>query len=355
MSVFIIAEAGVNHNGSLDMALQLVDAAAQAGADAVKFQTFKAERLVTGAAAKADYQKAATGASQSQFEMLKALELRDDDFRVLAARCAERGIEFMSTAFDEGSLAMLLDIGLARLKIPSGDVSNAPLLLAAGHTGLPVILSTGMCDLGDVAAALCVLAFALGGKGAPGQDAFREAWADETLREVLRQRVTLLHCTTQYPTPVGEVNLRAMDALAREFGLPVGYSDHTQGITVPVAAAARGAVVVEKHFTLDRALPGPDHAASLEPDELAAMVRAVREVEMALGGGVKEPSPAEVPNMAVARKSLVAARPVAKGEPFTLDNLTVKRPGGGVSPLLYFDVLGLSASRDYATDEAIDG
>ena len=354
MSVFVIAEAGVNHNGSLDMALQLVDAAARAGADAVKFQTFKAESLVTRSAERAAYQKRNLGGEQSQFEMLKALELSGDDFRTLAGRCRERGVEFMSTAFDEASLDMLLDIGLDRLKVPSGDVTNAPLLRALGRTGLPVIMSTGMCTMDDVRAALGVLAHAMGGEGEPCRDAFEAAWADPGARAALSGRVTLLHCTSQYPTPPDEVNLRAMDALAREFGLPVGYSDHTEGVAVPVAAVARGAVVVEKHFTLDRGLPGPDHAASLEPGELEAMVRQVRTVAAALGEERKAPTESERDTMRVARKSLVAARPVAAGEAFSGDNLAVKRPGGGISPMRYFDILGTPAARAYGADEPID-
>lgn len=352
--VFIIAEAGVNHNGSPDMALELVDAAARAGADAVKFQAFRAESLVSRDAPKAAYQSRATGGGQGQFEMLKALELGREAFAALAARCAERGIEFMSTAFDRESLALLLEVGIGRIKVPSGDVTDAPMLLGAARTGLPVILSTGMCTLGDVRAALGVLAFGMLGAGEPCAAAFGRALDAPGARELLRSRVTLLHCTTEYPAPLDEVNLRAMDTLAREFGLPVGYSDHTRGITVPIAAAARGAVVLEKHFTLDRTLPGPDHAASLEPDELAAMVRAVREVELALGSADKRPAPSELPNLAVARKSLVAAWPVARGELFTPDNLAVKRPGGGISPLCYFDLLGQPAARDYAPDEPLD-
>lgn len=353
-SIFIIAEAGVNHDGSLDAALRLVDAAAAAGADAVKFQTFKAESLVSREAPKAEYQKKATGAGEGQFEMLKRLELASESFRTLAEHCRGLGVEFMSTAFDGESLSLLLEIGIRRIKVPSGEVTNAPLLLDVARSGLPVILSTGMCTVEDVRDSLGVLAFGFCGAGVASRQAFQAVFETPAAQAALRKRVTLLHCTTEYPTPMDEVNLRAMDTLAREFGLPVGYSDHTRGITVPVAAAARGAVVLEKHFTLDRTLPGPDHAASLEPDELAAMVRAVREVELALGSADKRPTPSEVANMAVARKSLVAARPVARGELFTLDNLAVKRPGGGISPLCYFDLLGRPAARDYAPDEPLD-
>jgi len=352
--IFIIAEAGVNHNGSLDAALRLVDAAAAAGADAVKFQTFKAESLVIREAPKAEYQKKATGGGEGQFAMLKRLELASESFRTLADHCRDLGIEFMSTAFDQESLALLLDIGIQRIKVPSGEVTNAPMLLDVAQSGLPVILSTGMCTVEDVRDSLGVLAFGLCGAGAPSRQAFQAVFETPTAQVALCKGVTLLHCTTEYPTPMEEVNLRAMDTLAREFGLPVGYSDHTRGITVPIAAAARGAVVLEKHFTLDRTLPGPDHAASLEPNELAAMVRAVREVELALGSADKRPTPSEVANMAVARKSLVAARPVARGELFTPANLAVKRPGGGVSPLDYYDALGLLANRDYMSDEIIE-
>ncbi|MEW5772894.1 MAG: N-acetylneuraminate synthase [Thermodesulfobacteriota bacterium] len=350
---FIIAEAGVNHNGSPARAMDLVDAAAAAGADAVKFQTFSAARLATRQAAKAAYQAERTGEG-GQYEMLKALELAPEDFVALAGRCRERGIEFMSTPFDEESLALLVGLGVARIKVGSGDATNAPLLLAAARTGLPVVLSTGMCALVEVRQALGVLAFGYLGLENPGRAAFREALLREDGQAALREKVTLLHCTTSYPTPPEAVNLLAMDTLAGTFGLAAGYSDHTEGIVVSVAAAARGAVMVEKHFTLDRSLPGPDHAASLEPGELADLVAAVRLADAALGEPGKAPARAELGNLAVARKSLVAAQPVAPGETLTSRNMTVKRPGSGLSPFLFWELEGRPATRGYEPDELLD-
>lgn len=353
--IFIIAEAGVNHNGSLDLAKKLVDAAFESGADAVKFQTFKAEKLAARSAPRAEYQKEATGKDGSQFEMLKSLELGQDDFAALAGHCLDTGIEFMSTPFDRESLALLLDIGVSRLKVSSGEVANAPLLLDMAASGLPIILSTGMCSLGEVEAALGVLAFGLLKRDEkPSRSAFERAFLSSQGRDALREKITLLHCTTQYPCPFEEVNLLAMDTLAKAFGLRAGYSDHTPGIAVSIAAAARGAVVLEKHLTLDKGLPGPDHGASLEPDEFAAMVKAVREVEMALGSGVKKAGPSELMNRAVVRKSIVAAVKIRKGETFTEENLAVKRPGTGISPMRLYEVLGRKAVRDFGPDEVIE-
>jgi N,N'-diacetyllegionaminate synthase len=329
--VFVIAEAGVNHNGSLERALELVDADAAAGADAVKFQTFRADALAAGYAVKAAYQAAATGAG-GQLEMLRALELSAADHRALQTRCEQRGVEFLSAPFDLESVALLGALGLRRLKIPSGELTNVPYLRRVAALGLPLILSTGMATLDEVRAALAVLAAA--GCG--------------------RERVTVLHCSTEYPTPPNEVNLLAMVTLRDELGVAVGYSDHTEGIAVPIAAVALGATVIEKHLTLSRDLPGPDHKASLEPLEFAAMLRALREVEQALGDGVKRPAPGERENVAVARKSIVAARTIAAGRRFDEDDLTVKRPGTGISPLRWDDVVGLVATRDYAPDEQID-
>jgi N-acetylneuraminate synthase len=335
--VFVIAEAGVNHNGSRELAERLVDVAAEAGADAVKFQTFRAEKLVSGRAPKADYQKKTTGDAESQLAMVKKLELDEASHATLSARCAERGIEFMSTPFDPESVEVLARLGVRRLKVPSGEITNPLLLRAVARAGLPLIISTGMSTLGDVEAALeVVLAATSGG------------------RKSLRDRLTLLHCTTEYPAPLGEVNLRAMGVMAAAFGLPVGYSDHTPGITVPIAAVALGACVIEKHFTLDRSMPGPDHAASLEPRELRDMVRAIRDVEQSLGDGRKAPTASEVRNIVVARRSLVAARAIGRGESFSADNLTVKRPGDGISAMRYDEWLGKRASRDYEADEPID-
>ena len=353
--VFIVAEAGVNHDGVLDDALTLVDVAAEAGADAVKFQTFRAEALVTSRAAKAAYQVANTGQDGGQAEMLRRLELSEDAHHRLVDRCRARGIAFMSTAFDLAGLALLDRLGPPAIKIPSGDLTWDAMLLAAARTGRPLFVSTGMADLEEVRHALGVIAFGLTREGAPcGLDACIAAFASPEGRAAVAARVTLLQCTTQYPAPASAANLRAMTTLATEFGVPVGYSDHTLGISVATAAAALGARVIEKHFTLDRNRPGPDHAASLEPAELAALVRAVREVEAALGDGVKAPSAAELPNRAVARRSLVAARPVAEGEVWSDDAVTAKRPADGLSPARWWDVAGRSARRAYAVDEALD-
>lgn len=352
----IIAEAGVNHNGSLAMAKKLVEVAAEAGADAVKFQTFKAERLVSRTATKAQYQLQTTDAWESQYEMIRRLELDEAAHEALIEHSAVCGIEFLSTPFDQESVDLLVNrLGLSRLKLPSGEITNAPLLLKAARSAKPVILSTGMCTLADVEAALEVLAFGYSSppESPPSQGAFREAFCSAEGRSALHDNVILLHCTTEYPAPFGDVNLRAMDTLRAAFALPVGFSDHTSGISAAIAAVARGAVVIEKHFTLDRTLPGPDHKASLEPAELASMVRSIREIEQALGSGVKVPAHSEVKNIPVARKSLVAACAIAKGTRLNERNLTVKRAGNGISPLHYWDILGRIAERDYQQDEMI--
>ena len=353
--VFVIAEAGVNHNGSLDLAMKLVDIAADAGADAVKFQTFRADSIVSKTAPKAAYQVRNSGAAESQYQMIRALELDRGAHAALVRRATERGIEFMSTPFDLGSLDFLAgELGLARIKISSGDVSNAPLLLAAARTNKRVILSTGMSTLGDIEAALGVLAFGyLGTAGQPSRDGFRAAYGSDAGRERLRDCVTLLHCTTEYPAPFEDVNLLAIRAMAGAFGLPVGYSDHTVGTAVPIAAVVAGACVIEKHFTSDRTLPGPDHRASIEPEELVEMVQSIRRVELAIGSAVKEPAPSELQNRHVARRSLVAACDIRAGELFTTSNLAVKRPGGGISPMHYWDMLGKRAPQDFAADEWI--
>ena len=353
--VFVVAEAGVNHDGVLADALRMIDVAAEAGCDAVKFQTFSAEALATRRAAKAAYQTANTGSDGAQQDMIRALELDRDAHLALVERCAARGVEFMSTAFDMASLDLLLELGVRRLKIPSGDLTWGAMLLRAARTGLPLIVSTGMATLDEVEEALGVVAFGLTRPGVP--DSRRgcvEAARSEAGRAALADRVTVLHCTTQYPAPVEAVNLRAMDVMAGAFGLPVGYSDHTLGTTVALAAVARGARVIEKHFTLDRSRPGPDHPASLEPDELAAMVRGVREVERALGDGVKAPADAERSNISVARRALVAARPIAAGEVLTDDAVTAKRPADGLSPMDWWGMRGAPARRPYAPDEAVE-
>ncbi len=350
---YIIAEAGVNHNGSTSMARKLIDIAAEAGADAVKFQTFRAERLVSKTAQKAEYQKKTTGGDESQFDMIKKLELDLDTHHVLQQHSRECGIEFLSTPFDHESVDLLASLGVSRLKVPSGEITNAPLLLKIARVGLPIIVSTGMSTLGETEQALAVLAFGLTKKEHASLNAFAEAYVSAEGQRALRDYVTLLHCTTEYPAPFAEVNLRAMDTLHTAFGLPVGYSDHTEGIAVPVAAVARGARLVEKHFTLDRTLPGPDHKASLEPGELAAMVRSIRQVEQALGSSLKAPAASEQKNMSVARRSLVAGCSIAEGDVFTEENLVARRPGNGLSPMLYWQVLGTRARRAYAADEQI--
>ncbi|MBU0675962.1 MAG: N-acetylneuraminate synthase [Proteobacteria bacterium] len=353
---YIIAEAGVNHNGSLDMALRLIDVAVEAGADAVKFQTFRAESLVNRSASKAEYQIKATGSTESQYQMLKNLELDDSLHLALDAHCRVQGIQFLSTPFDEESLFFLVQqIGVPLIKVSSGEITNGPLLLAAAGTGRPIILSTGMSTLQEVNEALEVMAFGYLEKDhKPSQSAFRLAFKSESGQQVLKEKVTLLHCTTEYPAPITAVNLRAMDSMREAFGLAVGFSDHTSGMSVAIAAVARGASIIEKHFTLDRELPGPDHRASLEPHELRAMVGAIREVELALGSGVKEPSVCEMSNLVVARRSLVASCDIERDEIFTRNNVTSKRPGIGISPMLYWDVLGRKAPHNFSQDEAIE-
>ena len=353
-SVLIIAEAGVNHNGSLDRALDMVDVAADAGADVVKFQTFKADELTTAAAKKAEYQVANTRDAGTQLDMLRALELSDDDNRALVERCHARGIRFMSTAFDADSLALLATLDMPAIKVPSGDVTCGPLLLAAAQLRRPLIVSTGMCDLGDVEAALKVLAFGLIEDGDPaGYADCERAYGSSEGRAALERHVTILHCVSQYPASPEAVNLNAMTTLRRAFGLPVGYSDHTLGTPVSVAAVALGATVIEKHFTIDRTLPGPDHLASLEPDELARMIAEIRIVSVALGSAIKQPAVEELSTRSVARRSVVAARGIAAGETFTLDMLAAKRPGGGISPINLWDMIGRSAGCDYAADDMI--
>lgn len=352
----IIAEAGVNHNGDEALAFQLVDAAYQAGADIVKFQTFKAKNLVTGQAKQADYQVANTQKQESQLAMLSRLELSYSAHHQLVKHCQSLGIEFLSTAFDSESLDFLVnDLGLKRLKLPSGELTNAPLVLEHARTGCDLIVSTGMATLAEIEMALGVIAFGYtaADNAEPSVLAFQQAYASEVGQKDLKEKVTILHCTTEYPAPMAEINLRAMDTLGKAFDLPAGYSDHSEGITIPIAAVARGAVLIEKHFTLDKNMEGPDHKASLEPDELTAMVKAIRQVEVALGTAVKSPTVSEVKNKSVARKSLVASQVIRAGESFTADNLTIKRPGSGMSPYQYWDMLECSASRDYQVGDLI--
>ena len=328
----IIAEAGVNHNGDIAVAKQLVDAAALAGADYVKFQTFSAERMVTPTADKAGYQKQTTDASESQYEMLKNLELSDEMHVQLISHCMSRGIQFLSTGFDTESVDFLLSLGQNLIKIPSGEITNLPLLRHTGGFGFPIILSTGMSTMQEIGEALAILESA----GA------------------LRSQITVLHCTSEYPAPMHEVNLRAMRSIADSFGVDVGYSDHTLGIEVSIAAVSLGAKVIEKHFTLDRNLPGPDHMASLEPDELIEMIKAIRNIEVALGDGIKRPTSSERKNLSAARKSIVAKCKIELGETFSDLNLDVKRPGDGVSPMNWDLIFDQKASREYQINEMIE-
>ncbi len=329
--VFIIAEAGVNHNGDLGLARRMVEAAADAGADAVKFQTFRAESLVNPAAPKADYQKRTTPDDESQFAMLKKLELSPDSHRNLFEHCGRNGILFLSSPFDLDSIDLLLELGMEIFKIPSGEITNLPYLRKIGGLGKPVILSTGMSDMSDIEAAIGVMARA----------------------GLNRNQLTLLHCTTEYPAPMVDINLRAMKTMAEHFGVDVGYSDHTPGTEIPVAAVALGAQVIEKHFTMDKRLPGPDHAASLEPPELKAMVSAVRNVKKAMGDGIKQPTASEMRNRPIARKSIVAGRLIQKGEMLSCENLTTKRPATGISPMEWDRIIGTRATKTFLPGEEI--
>ncbi|QOP44884.1 N-acetylneuraminate synthase [Sulfurimonas paralvinellae] len=328
MSVFIIAEAGVNHNGSIELAKKLIDVASNAGADAVKFQTFKTENLVSKNAQKAEYQKETTDAQESQFDMIKKLELDLETHKELIKYCEEKNIMFLSTPFDLESIAMLNDLGLKIFKIPSGEITNLPYLRKIGALNKKVILSTGMATLDEIDDALQIL-----------QDAGTK-----------KENITVLHANTMYPTPMEDVNLRAMLTIGSTFDIAYGYSDHTLGIEVDIAAVAMGASVIEKHFTLDKSMEGPDHKASLEPDELKAMVKAIRNIELALGDGVKKPSKSETPNIIVARKSIVAKREIKKGEIFTEENITIKRPGNGISPMKWDEIIGTVSQKDYQKD-----
>lgn len=330
--ILIIAEAGVNHNGDLDLAKQLIDVAADAGADLVKFQTFSADRLATRDVKKADYQSVNMGSAETQHQMLSRLELSTNMHHELIAYCATRNIGFFSTGFDIESVNFLISLDINRFKIPSGEITNLPYLRHIGKFGKRIIISTGMATLGDIEAAIDVLEQA----GTP------------------RSLITVLHCTTEYPTPMSEVNLHAMQSIQTAFGVAVGYSDHTAGIEVAIAAVALGATVIEKHFTLDKSLPGPDHKASLEPDELKGMVFAIRNIEIALGDGIKRLTPSEDRNKLVALKSLVASKAIKVGEVLSAENVTTKRPGTGISPMNWDDVMGRKAARDFALDELIE-
>ncbi len=329
----IIAEAGVNHNGSMKMAKELIDAAINCGVDYVKFQTTKGPEAVTSKFARmADYQKKNLNEDDSQLAMLRKILLKMEDFTELRDYCEDKGINFMSTPFDLESVDFLAGLGMDYMKVPSGEVTNLPYLRKIAQLHIPVIMSTGMCSLGDIEAAMCIL-------------------TNNGLKE---SDISLLHCNTEYPTPFADVNLKAMLTLKQCFGVRVGYSDHTKGIEVPIAAVAMGAEIIEKHFTLDRSLPGPDHIASLEPNELELMVESIRNIELVLGTGIKKVSSSEQKNIAIARKSIIAACPIKAGERFTEHNLTVKRPGNGISPMKWDEVIGLLAKRDFAEDELIE-
>ena len=332
MSVLVIAEAGVNHNGEVSIAKALIDSAKEAGADIVKFQTFKANTLVTNTAPRADYQVVNVGGDELQYQMIKRLELSEGMHDELIKYCYKKNIAFLSTGFDISSIDYLRSLGITLFKIPSGEITNLQYLRHIGSFTGEVILSTGMANLSDIEAAIDTLECA----------------------GTSREKITVLHCTTEYPTPMEDVNLLAMVNIAKVFGVKVGYSDHTSGIEVPIAATALGATVIEKHFTMDRNLPGPDHRASLEPDELKTMVQGIRNIEKALGDGIKRPSPSELKNKPIARKSIVAARPIKTGEAFSEENLMAKRPGTGISPMRWDEVIGRIASRDFSEDELIE-
>ena len=329
--VFIIAEAGVNHNGSIEKAIEMIHVAKEAGVDAVKFQTAVPELVMTKEATKAEYQLNITENDETQLEMLKKIHLPLADYKRLKVECDENNIEFMSTPFDEVSIEILRKLEMKRYKIPSGEITNLPYLRQIGRLGRPVIISTGMTTLDEIRNALNILI--------------------ESGTE--KEQITILHCNTEYPTPMEDVNLKAMLTIRDELGVKIGYSDHTLGIEVAISAVAMGATVIEKHFTLDRNMPGPDHAASLEPEELKAMVTAIRNIEKAMGDGEKKPSPSETKNISIARKSIVAKKLIKKGELFSEENLTVKRPGMGISPMEWYTLIGKAASSDYGMDDLI--
>ena len=328
----VIAEAGVNHNGDIDLALQLVDAAAKAGADIVKFQTFRPEMLATAQAGKARYQKTNIDDQESQLTMLDKLQLTTDNYSTLVDYCKYREIEFLSTAFDLPSIDLVNTFDLKRLKVPSGEITNLPYLRKIASLRKPVILSTGMSCLSDIEAAINVLCNS----------------------GIIRENITVLHCTTEYPAPIDEVNLRAIQTIANAFGVPVGYSDHTDGIAIPIAAVAMGAVVIEKHLTLDRTMDGPDHRSSLEPDQFGLMVKGIRSVQLAMGDGIKRATKSEVSNIPIVRKSIVASSTIKIGDLYTTDNITSKRPGTGISPMFWDQLIGKPASRSYDADDLIE-
>lgn len=358
MSVYIIAEAGVNHNGSDDNAIQLINVAVDSGADAVKFQTFRADKLVNKDALKANYQLKTTDRSETQYEMLKRLELSKESHFKLKNHCVKNNIDFLSTAFDLDSLNFLYQmLGLRTLKIPSGEITNAPLILSHAITKCDLILSTGMATIQEIRDALGVIAYGYLNSQSltqPSEKLFREAFLSKEGQDLLREKVTILHCTSEYPAPLSEVNLHAMNSLQNEFNLRVGYSDHTKGINISIAAAAMGATIIEKHFTLDKSMDGPDHLSSLDPKELSQMVSSIRDIEMSLGDGVKKPSKSEKDNIETIRKSLIANKNIKKGDKFNNINLSIKRPAKGLTPFKYWDLIGTEANKDYKIGDSIE-
>ena len=352
--VFVIAEIGVNHNGEIDTALEMTERAAAAGANAVKFQTFNSSALVTPGAEIARYQRENIGSTQDQLSMLCELELEQSDYSLLKTRCLDTGVEFMSTAFDFGSLDFLVhELGVERLKVGSGEITNGPFLLAHARTGCSIVLSTGMANDEDVSRALGILAFGFLEGGVPDQHKIQEAFKSKEGRAVLRNKVTLLQCTTQYPAPLDNANLRAMVSMRKQYKVNVGYSDHTLGTTASLVAVSLGATIIEKHFTLDRSLPGPDHKASAEPQEFQELVSAIRNVEACLGDGIKSVQSSERENIGIARKSIVAATAIRKGDLLTPSNLTFMRPGYGLSPMEYWDILGTAAEMTFQKGDLI--
>lgn len=354
-NTLVIAEAGVNHNGDIELAKKLIDVAVDAGANIIKFQTFKASKLAAASAIQADYQVKNTGKSESQLEMLKKLELKYEDHFLLVDYCKSKNIDFLSTAFDEESLDFLVnDLGQKLLKIPSGEITNGPLLLAHAKTGLPIILSTGMTTLSEIETALSIIAFGYCYPSEiPSSANFEKAYCSKIGKESLKAKVTILHCTTEYPAPLADINLNAIETIKHAFKLPVGYSDHSEGVLVPIVAVAKGATIIEKHFTLDRNMEGPDHKASLEPHELINMISSIKEVELVQGDGIKGPRPSELKNKPIARKSIVAAKRIKKNQVLKETDIAIKRPGSGISPIFYWDIIGTQATSDFDKDDLI--
>tara|TARA_B100001939_G_C16905819_1_gene602248 strand:- start:290 stop:1369 length:1080 start_codon:yes stop_codon:yes gene_type:complete len=358
MSVYVIAEAGVNHNGCRKKAIQLIDVAIQSGADAVKFQTFQADKLVNTNALKADYQLKTTRKNETQYEMLKRLELSQEFHFELKEHCQRNKIDFLSTAFDHESLDFLVSkLKLKKLKIPSGEITNAPLILSHAQTLSDIIVSTGMATIEEIKDALSVIAYGYispESKKKPSKKLFQQAFSSEAGQKLLKEKVTILQCTSEYPAPISEVNLTVMKTLNKRFNLNVGFSDHTQGINASLAAAALGASIIEKHFTLDKSLDGPDHSSSLEPIELSSMISSIREIEIALGDGIKKPSKSEQKNIKIIRKSLMAKKDIKLGEEFNSSNLCIKRPQKGITPFKYWDYLDKKSNKNYKAGDCIE-